>query len=105
MADFFNEGWSIAIAIVVALSILACAVLLWSQSKVRVKLGQDGKPLPAETTGHVWDGDLRENNNPLPRWWVGLFYLTIVFAVGYLVLYPGMGRSQGVFGWSQLSEY
>lgn len=105
MADFFNEGWSIAIAIVVAISILGCAMLLWSQTKMRVKLGQDGKPLPAETTGHVWDGDLCENNNPLPRWWVGLFYMTIVFSIGYLILYPGMGSRQGVFGWSQLSEY
>ncbi|WP_025916374.1 cytochrome-c oxidase, cbb3-type subunit III [Herminiimonas sp. CN] len=105
MADFFNEGWSIAIAIVTAISILGCGLLLWSQSKVRVKLGQDGKPLPAETTGHVWDGNLCENNNPLPRWWMGLFYLTIVFGVVYLALYPGMGSRQGVFGWSQVSEY
>lgn len=105
MADFFNEGWSIGIAIVVAISILACGLLLWSQSKVRVKLDQDGQPLPAETTGHVWDGNLRENNNPLPRWWMGLFYLTIVFSVVYLVLYPGMGSMQGAFGWSQVREY
>ncbi|MEO8598845.1 MAG: cytochrome-c oxidase, cbb3-type subunit III [bacterium] len=105
MADFFNQGWSFGIAIVVAISILACAWLLWSQSKVRVKLGEDGKPLPAETTGHVWDGNLAENNNPLPRWWMGLFYMTIVFGVVYLVLYPGMGSWKGVLGWSQLSEY
>lgn len=105
MADFFNEGWSIGIAIVVAISILGCAMLLWTQSKVRVKLGPDGAPLPTETTGHVWDGDLCENNNPLPRWWVGLFYLTIVFSIGYLVLYPGMGSMKGAFGWSQIGEY
>lgn len=105
MADFFNEGWSIAIAIVVALSILGCGLLLWSQSKVRVKLDQDGKPLPTETTGHVWDGNLCENNNPLPRWWMGLFYLTIVFSIVYLVLYPGMGSVQGALGWSQIGEY
>lgn len=105
MADFFNQGWSIGIAIVVALSILACGWLLWSQSKVRVKLGPDGKPLPTETTGHVWDGNLAENNNPLPRWWMGLFYLTIVFGVVYLALYPGMGSWKGAFGWSQLNEY
>lgn len=41
-----------------------------------------------ETTGHVWDGDLREYNNPLPRWWLWAFYGTIVFAVVYWILYP-----------------
>jgi len=41
-----------------------------------------------ETTGHVWDGDLREYNNPLPRWWLWAFYATIIFAVAYWFLYP-----------------
>lgn len=105
MADFYNEGWSIAIAIVVLLSIAACGLLLWSQSKVKVKLGGDGKPLPAETTGHVWDGNLMEQNNPLPGWWKWLFYLTIVYGVGYLIVYPGLGSMQGSFGWSQAGAY
>lgn len=105
MADFFNEWWGIWIAILVALSIAGCVLLLWSQSKVKVKIGEDGKPLPAETTGHVWDGDLMESNNPLPRWWSNLFYLTIVFSIGYLILYPGFGAMQGILGWSQTGEY
>jgi cytochrome c oxidase cbb3-type subunit III len=105
MADFFNEWWSIGIAAVVILGIAGCALLLWSQSKMPVKLGADGKPLPAETTGHVWDGDLQESNNPLPRWWSGLFYLTIIFAIVYLVLYPGLGSSKGKLGWSEVREY
>lgn len=105
MADFFSEWWSIWIAIVVGVSIFGCGVLLWTQSKVRVQLGADGKPLPAETTGHVWDGDLCENNNPLPSWWMYLFYITIVFSVAYLVLYPGLGGAQGKLGWSQTGEY
>ncbi|MBX9870144.1 MAG: cytochrome-c oxidase, cbb3-type subunit III [Burkholderiaceae bacterium] len=105
MADFFNEWWGIGIAIIVAISIVACAVLLWSQSKVKVKIGADGKPLPAETTGHVWDGTLMEQNNPLPRWWMWLFYLTIIFSIGYLVVYPGFGARQGNFGWSQAGAY
>ncbi|MBN2871481.1 MAG: cytochrome-c oxidase, cbb3-type subunit III [Halothiobacillaceae bacterium] len=46
------------------------------------------KPGQVETTGHVWDGDLREYNNPLPRWWLWAFYATIVFAVVYWILYP-----------------
>lgn len=105
MADFFNEGWGVAIAVLVALSMLACAVLLWSQSRIKVKLGADGKPLPVETTGHIWDVDLVENNHPLPRWWSWLFYGTIVFSAVYLVFYPGFGDMQGKLGWSQIGQY
>lgn len=105
MADFIQQWWSTAIAVVVVLSIAACTLLLWMQSKVKVKLGADGKPLPAETTGHVWDEDLTEQNNPLPKWWMTMFYLTIFFALGYLVFYPGLGSYQGNLGWSQLSAY
>lgn len=105
MADFISAWWSIAISVVVLLSIAACGWLLWSQSSVKVRLGDDGKPLPAETTGHVWDVDLMEQNNPLPRWWMWLFYLTIIYAVGYLIVYPGLGSMQGRFGWSQAGAY
>lgn len=105
MADFFNQWWGIWISILTVLSIIGCAVLLWSQSTIKVKLGADGKPLPVETTGHVWDGDLQENNNPLPRWWSFLFYITIIFGIAYLALYPGLGAMQGYFGWSQANAY
>lgn len=105
MADFFNEWWSIAIAVVTMISIIACGVLLWSQSKVKVKVDIQGKPIPAETTGHVWDEDLTEKNNPLPNWWKWLFYLTIIYSIGYLIVYPGLGSMQGTFGWSQENAY
>ncbi|WP_395011536.1 cytochrome-c oxidase, cbb3-type subunit III [Undibacterium sp.] len=105
MADFISEWWGTAIAVLTGISILACAVLLWSQSKVKVKIGADGKPLPAETTGHVWDETLMEQNNPLPKWWMWLFYLTIIYSIGYLIVYPGMGSYQGTFGWSQEGAY
>jgi cytochrome c oxidase cbb3-type subunit 3 len=52
------------------------------------------------TTGHVWDEDLKELNNPLPRWWMGLFVLTIVFAALYLALYPGLGTNEGLLKWT-----
>src|SRR5215210_1560901 len=57
------------------------------------------------TTGHVWDEDLRELNNPLPRWWMWLFVITVAFAVGYLVLYPGLGSAPGSLGWSSVSQH
>ncbi len=53
-----------------------------------------------KTTGHIWDEDLRELNNPLPRWWLFLFIFTLVFAVGYLALYPGLGDDKGTLNWS-----
>jgi cytochrome c oxidase cbb3-type subunit III len=101
MADFINDFWSVYIAILVALSIIGCGVLLWSQSKVQVTLPKDGK---VETTGHVYDG-LEEFNNPMPRWWMWLFYITIVFAVIYLVLYPGFGSFAGKLGWRSAGQY
>jgi cytochrome c oxidase cbb3-type subunit 3 len=57
------------------------------------------------TTGHVWDGDLREMNNPLPRWWAWLFVITIVFALAYLAMYPGLGSYAGKLGWTQVGAF
>lgn len=105
MSDFFNQWWGIWIAVLSVVAMVGCAILLWSQSTIKVKLGSDGKPLPVETTGHVWDDDLAENNNPLPRWWSMLFYLTIIFGAAYLYLYPGLGAVRGHLGWSQVGEY
>ena len=97
MSDFFNNGWSIGIAAATLLGILACLALLIVASRRRV-MSTDN------TTGHVWDEDLREMNNPLPRWWMGLFVLTIVFSLGYLVLYPGLGSLPGTLHWSSTGE-
>src|SRR5262245_13148645 len=59
------------------------------------------------TTGHEWDG-IRELNTPLPRWWIYLFYATIVWSIGYWVVYPAWpligGFSTGVFGYSSRGE-
>jgi cytochrome c oxidase cbb3-type subunit 3 len=57
------------------------------------------------TTGHVWDEDLTELNNPLPRWWLWLFIITVVFAVVYVVLYPGLGTWRGTLGWTSQAEH
>lgn len=63
-----------------------------------------GESAEGTTTGHSWDG-LEEYNNPLPRWWLWLFYITLVFGVIYLVLYPGLGTFAGVLDWSQDGQY
>jgi cytochrome c oxidase cbb3-type subunit 3 len=56
-------------------------------------------------TGHTWDGDLREYNNPLPKWWLWLFYITVVFGLVYFVLYPGLGTWKGIKGWTQAAQW
>lgn len=100
MSDFVHDGWGIYIAVMTIASILACAVLLMSVSTKRPGAGEQ-----VDTTGHVWDGDLAEWNNPLPLWWMWLFYLTIVFALAYLLLYPGLGAYRGYFGWTSTAQY
>ena len=99
MSDFTSNFWSVYVGVITAASIAACALLLWLTSKAKVMSVGDN------TTGHVWDGDLREMNNPLPRWWVYLFIITIVFGVVYLVLYPGMGSYAGKLGWTSVGEH
>jgi len=103
MSDFTSDGWSFYIAIVTLVSIIACGALLYALGRVRVTRTEGGEPV--ETTGHVWDGDLVEYNNPLPRWWMWLFYATIVFALAYLVLYPGLGKAPGALGWTSTGAY
>ncbi len=94
MSDFTSNFWSFYVAGITIASILACALLLWFSGKAKAMTANDN------TTGHVWDGDLREMNNPLPRWWVWLFIITIVFGLIYLVLYPGLGSFPGKLGWT-----
>lgn len=102
MADFTNGFWSIYISVLTIISVIGCAWLLWSQSTVKIDVAKDGK---AETTGHTWDEGLEELNNPMPRWWMWLFYITIVFGIVYLLLYPGLGNYAGKLGWTSQGEY
>ncbi len=97
--DFTSSFWPLFISAITVLGILGCALLLWLTNKTKVQASQD------MSTGHVWDGDLREMNNPLPRWWVWLFIITIVFSVAYLIIYPGMGSYQGKLGWTQVGQF
>ncbi len=61
-----------------------------------------------ETTPHVWDGDLRELNNPLPKWWLYVLYASIVWAIGYWIVYPAWPTltdyTKGTLGYSQRAE-
>ena len=99
MSDFISHFWHLYVAGITLLSIMACLLLLWFSGKAKAMTANDN------TTGHVWDGDLREMNNPLPRWWVGLFVITIIFGLVYLGMYPGAGSFAGQFGWSSAGQY
>lgn len=99
MSDFTSNFWAIYVAGITVVSILACLLLLWFSGKAKAMTASDN------TTGHVWDGDLREMNNPLPRWWAWLFVITIVFAFIYLALYPGLGTYAGKLGWTSAGQY
>lgn len=99
MSDFTSDFWHLYVAGLTLISILACLVLLWISGTTKVKSAEDN------TTGHVWDEDLREMNNPLPRWWVYLFIITVIFGLIYGALYPTFGNIQGKLGWSSTGQY
>ena len=99
MADFIGSGWGPYISIVTIVSIVFCLWLAITMARGKAPGQQVG------TTGHRWDEDLEELNNPLPRWWLGLFVITIIFGLGYLWLYPGLGANTGSLGWSQAEQY
>lgn len=100
MSDFTSNFWPVFITAISLLGIFGCALLLWLTSKVKI-----ANPNGDNTSGHVWDEDLREMNNPLPRWWVWMFILTIIFALFYLAAYPGLGSYAGKLGWTQNNQY
>ena len=103
MSDFVHGFWPWYVAVISLASILACALLLWLAGKATVNT--DPNKVSDNTTGHVWDEDLRELNNPLPRWWMWLFILTVIFALGYLAIFPGLGSYKGLAKWSTQAEH
>jgi cytochrome c oxidase cbb3-type subunit 3 len=94
-----STGMSLYVMALVLINVIGCVWLLWFTTKTT-----PDDPA-ADSTTHLWDGDLEEYNNPLPRWWLYFFYITIVFAAIYLILYPGFGNLPGVLGWTQTGEY
>jgi cytochrome c oxidase cbb3-type subunit 3 len=98
MSDFFSSGWSVYVAVATVLALVACLVLLLIAARRKVMASDN-------STGHVWDEDLREMNNPLPLWWVGLFVLTVVFGAVYFWLYPGLGSYPGTQAWTSAKQH
>jgi len=97
MSDFFSSGWSIFIALTTIGGLVACLVLLLFASR-RKPMADDN------STGHVFDEDLVEMNNPLPLWWVVLFVLTVLLSFAYVYAFPGLGASPGTLGWTSRGE-
>lgn len=96
-----SSFWNWYVIIISVATILACFWLLQWTKGIKSDDGDDG----TGAAQHVWDDDLVELNNPLPRWWLYLFYSTIVFAFVYLALYGGLGNMKGILGWSQEGQY
>ncbi len=98
MSDFVHSGWAIFVAATTVAGLLLCLALLLIAARRKVMASDN-------TTGHVWDEDLRELNNPLPRWWMWLFVITVVFAAVYLAFYPGLGSAPGTLKWTSEGQY
>jgi cytochrome c oxidase cbb3-type subunit III len=99
MSDFNAEFWSVYVSGITLLGILSCALLLWITARKKVA------PRLDNSTGHVWDEDLREMDNPMPRWWMWLFVITIVFGLLYLAAYPGLGTYKGRLNWTSTGQH
>ncbi|KHF25212.1 cytochrome-c oxidase, cbb3-type subunit III [Solemya velum gill symbiont] len=95
-----SSFWSNWIIILTVGNILACIWLIWWTMRKRAGEAESG-----DVTGHTWDEDLQEYNNPLPRWWLWMFWITIIFAAGYLAYFPGLGLFQGAGNWSSTGQY
>ena len=94
-----SAGWSWFVIALVVLNVVGCVwLILWTARR------RAGDPAATDTS-HVWDGDLTEYNKPMPRWWINLFYLTILFSIGYLAWYPGLGTFAGTSGWTSAKEH
>lgn len=99
MSDFTSNFWSYFISFIVIGGIIGCLALLLMTSKVKQMSETDN------TTGHIYDEDIVEMNNPLPRWWMWLFIITCIFGAAYLIIYPGLGIYKGTASWTSIKQY
>ena len=89
--------WSMWVIVLTTITLVGLTWILFANRKGEQKTGD-------QTTGHEYDG-IEEYDNPLPAWWFYMFVITIVWGVGYLVIYPGMGNFSGLLNWTQLSQH
>ncbi len=95
-----SSFWSWWVIIITVGNIVACYWLVQWATKPH-----KGEAATGDVTGHKWDDNLEEYNNPLPRWWLWLFYITIVFGLAYIVMYPGLGKYAGTKQWTSTGQY
>jgi cytochrome c oxidase, cbb3-type, subunit III len=88
---------------IIGLTVVCTGLVLWVLLANRKVAQSDDDDPENRTTGHVYDG-IEEYDNPLPRWWFLMFVGTIIFGVGYLALYPGLGSYKGILGWTSVGE-
>lgn len=100
-SQFTSSFWHYYIVAIVVVSFIYIIWLLLAQDK-QAKAPKNGEEV--QTTGHEWDG-IAEYDNALPRWWFWMFVGTIVFSIGYLALYPGLGDFKGYFNWTSQNQY
>ena len=96
-----SGNMNLLVILLVVANVVGAVLLMLS---MRHRGAGDSGPA-AESTGHTWDGDLREYNNPLPRWWLWGFFISVGFSIAYLWLYPGFGAFTGNLGWSAASQH
>ncbi len=97
---FSSNFWNIWIIVLTLANIFGCWWLIsWAAKK------RDNEADVGDVTGHRWDETLEEYNNPMPRWWLWMFHLSLVFSLVYLVLYPGLGTFRGVLNWTHQDAY
>jgi cytochrome c oxidase cbb3-type subunit 3 len=98
--SFSSDFWSWWIIVLTLGNIAFCWwLIVWTTKK------RSGEAATGDVTGHTWDESLQEYNNPLPRWWLWMFYITMIFGVIYLLLYPGLGKFPGLLGWTGSGQY
>lgn len=97
---FSSDFWSWWIIVITLAYVFGCWWLIaWTSKR------KEGEAAVGNVTGHTWDESLQEYNNPLPRWWLWLFHITLVFGLIYLAIYPGLGKFQGILGWTEEAQY
>lgn len=96
MNSYLTGFWSGWVIVLTSITLILVTWLLFSNRK--------RTPVDQKTTGHEYDG-IEEWDNPLPGWWFAMFVITIVWGIGYLIAYPGMGNFPGVLGWTQLEQH